>query len=417
MKITYLHQYFTTSNMSGGTRSYEFARRLVNMGHDVNMITSWREPHHNKDWFVTNESGITTHWLPIPYSNHMTYMHRMKAFLSFAWQSALKAKSLEADIIFASSTPLTIALPSVYAARKKKVPLVFEVRDLWPQVPIAMKILKNPLFCFMANRLEFWAYKNANSIVALSPKMKQEIVKKNVNPNNIAVIPNCSDLEDYKFDKNLSVKFRNERPWLMNNPLFIYAGTFGKVNNLSYAIKLAKALKNQNSKIRILLIGDGIEKKSLINEAKVCGVLGKNLFFENQIQKKQMNNYFSAADMCANFVIDIKETWANSANKFFDSLAAGKPIFLNHGGWMQDLVSNYNCGLCMSGKDINIVAKELDIAMNDTEWLRSAGNSAKKLAIKFFDRNVLARQLEEVLVTTQKGKPELVEKIAKGIYI
>ena len=66
--------------MAGGTRSYEFAKRLVNMGHEVNMITSWREPLKNKGWFITNENGITTHWLPIPYSNQMSYYNRMKAF-------------------------------------------------------------------------------------------------------------------------------------------------------------------------------------------------------------------------------------------------------------------------------------------------------------------------------------------------
>ena len=120
--------------------------------------------------------------------------------------------------------------------------------------------------------------------------------------------------------------------------------------------------------------------------------------------------------MCANFVIDIEETWANSANKFFDCLAAGKPIFLNHGGWMQDIVSSYNCGLCMHGKPIDTVAKELDLIMSNSNWLHVAGKSAEKLARDFFDRDILAHQLENVLIATQKGNPEDVEKIAKGVY-
>ena len=120
MKITYLHQYFVTNNMTGGTRSYEFAKHLVDMGHQVNMITTWRTPDDRKDWFETNESGIKVHWLPVPYSNHMSYALRIKAFILFAWHSARRAASLETDIVFATSTPLTIALPAVYASRKKK---------------------------------------------------------------------------------------------------------------------------------------------------------------------------------------------------------------------------------------------------------------------------------------------------------
>ena len=416
MKITYLHQYFVTNNMTGGTRSYEFAKHLVDMGHQVNMITTWRTPSDRKDWFETNESGIKVHWLPVPYSNHMSYALRIKAFILFAWHSARRAASLETDIVFATSTPLTIALPAVYASRKKKVPLVFEVRDLWPTVPIAMNILKNPIMRFLANFLERWAYRHAKSIITLSPTMKEGIISKEVHSSKIAVIPNSCNISNFKYNKILAENFRKKRTWLGNKPLLVYAGTFGKVNDLSYAVRLAAALKKQNSDVRILLIGDGVERLKLIKEAKQQSVFETNLFFENQVPKKEIVACYSASNMCANFVIDIEETWANSANKFFDCLAAGKPIFLNHGGWMQDIVSSYNCGLCMHGKAIDTVAKELDLIMSNSNWLHVAGKSAEKLARDFFDRDILAHQLENVLIATQKGNPEEVEKIAKGVY-
>ena len=120
--------------------------------------------------------------------------------------------------------------------------------------------------------------------------------------------------------------------------------------------------------------------------------------------------------MTANFVLDVKEAWANSANKFFDGLAAGKPILLNHGGWMQDLVNSYNCGLCMYGKTFEVTAKELDLAMSDPDWLKSAGKSAKELGKKFFDRDLLAERFEKVLHASKNNKSDLVEKIADGIY-
>jgi glycosyltransferase involved in cell wall biosynthesis len=418
MKITYLHQYFITPNMTGGggTRSYEFAKRLVKMGHEVNMITTWTKPDDRKNWIETEESGIKIHWLPLPYSNHMKYKDRIKAFLIFALKSSKKAASIDTDIIYATSTPLTISLPAIYAAFKKKVPMVFEVRDLWPKIPIVLKIIKNPILKIITNTLEYLTYRYAKSIVALSPAMKEGIITKNISHKKIAVIPNSCDLKNFEYNQKLEMNFRQRRPWLSNNPLLVYAGTFGRINNLQYAIRLAEALKKINSNVKILLIGDGVERNYLINEAKLKKVFEINLFFENSIPKSDISEIFSSATMCANFVMDVKETWANSANKFFDTLAAGKPIFLNHGGWMQDLISFNNCGLCMHGKPMNLVAEELENAMNNNDWLKAAGKTSRILAKKYFDRDLLAKQLEEVLIATKDGNLQLIEKIAPGIY-
>lgn len=123
MKIIYLHQYFVTPEMSGGTRSYEIARRLVDWGHEVHMITSDRNNNADrKVWKTTKEAGINVHWYPVPYSNKMSFSKRIKAFMKFARASALKASSLEANIVFATSTPLTIALPGIYTKWKKEYP-------------------------------------------------------------------------------------------------------------------------------------------------------------------------------------------------------------------------------------------------------------------------------------------------------
>ena len=416
MKIIYFHQYFNTPEMNGGTRSYEFAKALIKMGHEVEMITTYRQSHKNNNWFQTQHSGISIHWLPLRYSNHMKFFERLRGFFLFAWKSYFKAKKINADIVFASSTPLTISIPAVCISKKKNIPMIFEVRDLWPSIPIAMKILKNPIIIYLARLLELWSYNNSSSIIALSPEMKKGIISRGVDSKKIAVIPNSCDLKKFEFSEKLAFNFRQNRPWLKNRPLLVYGGSFGYVNNLSYAVKLAKVLIKQNPEIRILLIGDGIEKNKLINDAKKNNVFEKNLFFEKSIPKKDMQACLSAANMTANFVIDIRENWSNSANKFFDSLAAGKPIFLNHGGWMQDLVSKYQCGLCMHKKEMEVVAKELDLAISNDIWLRSSGHNAKNLAVKFFNRATHVKQLEKILILTKKGKGDSIWSVADGIY-
>ena len=84
MKIIYLHQYFSTLRGKEGTRSFEMARRLVKMGHEVHMITSWRDNTDARDWFKTIEEGIVVHWYPNRYQNDFTTISRIIAFLKFA---------------------------------------------------------------------------------------------------------------------------------------------------------------------------------------------------------------------------------------------------------------------------------------------------------------------------------------------
>ena len=162
--------------MSGGTRSYEMARRLASAGHEVEIITSCRDSNSTTGWHTTLEQGVTVHWYPVPYSNTMGFFRRIKAFIQFAIVSSRKAASIKTDVIFATSTPLTIVLPGLYAKWRQKVPMVFEVRDMWPAVPIAMGILTNPILVKIAKWLEKLAYHQSQHIVALAPGMRNDII-------------------------------------------------------------------------------------------------------------------------------------------------------------------------------------------------------------------------------------------------
>lgn len=417
MKIIYLHQYYTSPEMAGGTRSYEMARRMVAAGHEVHMVTSYREQDDSRpDWFQTNEAGIEVHWYPVPYSNHMSFFQRLKAFYSFALAARKKALQLDADIVFATSTPLTIALPAVPAARKKSIPMVFEVRDLWPEMPIAVGALKNPLLRFAARRLEHWAYHNAEAVVALSPGMKSGVLRTGYPAEKVAVIPNSSDNVEFKFNAEAGARFREQREWLGDRPLLVYAGTFGPTNGVGCMVPVAQELLRLNSDVRILLVGEGKEKSSITEQAERAGVLGKNLFIEDMLPKKEIPALLSAADMAAALFIDLPEMRPNSANKFFDALASGTPVMLNYGGWMHEMVQAKGCGISVWQHSTEDVAAELDRKLHDREWLEQAGSSARLLAEEHFDRDVLAGQLIQVLQAAVDEQAELAAKIAPGEY-
>ena len=417
MRVIYLHQYFNTPEMSGGTRSYEMARRMVAAGHEVQMVTSYREQDANRDgWFKTEEAGIQVHWYTVPYANHMSFTQRIKAFFSFALAARKKAVELDGDIIFATSTPLTIALPAVPASRKNNIPMVFEVRDLWPEMPIAVGALKNPLMRFAAQKLEHWAYHNAEAVVALSPGMKEGVVRTGYPTEQVAVIPNSSDNAEFKYNPDAAARFRAERDWLGDKPLMVYTGAFGSTNGVGYMVPVAKELLGMGSDVRILLVGDGAEKAKIVEQAKQADVLGINLFIEDKLPKRKIPALLSAANMASALFIDLPEMRPNSANKFFDALASGTPVLLNYGGWMHEMVNSHGCGLAMWQRTISEVAQQLDQKLHDNAWLERSGAAARQLAEQHFDRDLLAEQLIRVLETVNGGQAEKASAIAPGNY-
>jgi len=232
----------------------------------------------------------------------------------------------------------------------------------------------------------------------------------------VAVIPNSSDNQEFASNEEAAQRFRTARSWLSDKPLLIYAGTFGRVNGVGYAVELAKALLALGSDSRLLLVGDGAEGDIVMQQARAAGVYEQNLFFETKITKREIPALFSAATMASNLVIDLPAARANSANKFFDTLASGKPIFLNHGGWMHDLVTAHGCGIAAWGRSIEEVAQELHQRLHDLEWLEKAGAAARHLAETHFDRDALAFQLEQLLSAAVNGKPGKAEAIAPGFY-
>lgn len=416
VNIVYLHQYFNTPAMSGSTRSFEVAKRLVAKGHKVSVVTSVRLEAGVGQWSVTNEAGVEVHWLPVPYSNHMNYQERIKSFLRFAYESARRAASIPGDLIFATSTPLTIAIPGVFAAKRLTVPMVFEVRDLWPEVPIAIGALKNPVLRLPAQWLERWAYRNSEAVVALSPGMRDGVVRAGYDRARVAVIPNSSDNADFEVGEERRVAWRANRPWLGNRPLLTYPGTFGRVNGVDYIVPIAGRLKEIAPEVRILLIGDGAEKAAVQRMAAEAGVLNVNLFVEDSVPKAQMPDVFAGSDMICSFVIDIPELFANSANKVFDTFAAARPILINHGGWQAEIIGQTGCGLVTEGLSAEAAAQVLAERLQDPVWLAQAGKAAKRLATERFDRDVLVDQLNEVLIAAGKREGYRAQSIAPGIY-
>jgi glycosyltransferase involved in cell wall biosynthesis len=400
MKILYLHQYFYTRNMvsNAGNRSYEFARRLVEMGHDVTMVTSYTHAKETDSgaWFETEEEGIKVHWLPNPYSNKMPFKKRIRAFLRYAVGAARRASSIKADVIFATSGPLTVALPALWASWRTDRPMVFEVRDLWPEGAIQLGVLNNPLAIAGSRFLEKTAYRRSRHIVALSPGMKEGIVARGIAPGKITMIPNAADLDLFHPEVDGSA-FR--RKFSLDGKFSLaYFGTMGLANGLGYVLDAAALLKQrQIDDIVFILHGDGMEREMLETKARELELT--NVIFSNPFpEKEKVAELAAAVDVCMTIYNNVPVLRTCSPNKMFDAFAAGKPVLTNMPGWLGDLAEKESTGVLVDPERPEDLADKA-IAMRDNPEKRQAwGENARKLAEAVFDRDKLARQLEQVLL-------------------
>jgi glycosyltransferase involved in cell wall biosynthesis len=418
VRIVYLHQHFATPDMAGGTRSYEMARRLVAAGHEVQMVTAQRSGE-GRDWTETNEAGIRVHWCPVAYSNHMSFQRRIRSFLEFSWRAAHKAATFRCDVIFASSTPLTIALPAAYGAWRQRAPIVFEVRDLWPDAPVAVGALKRRLPIAMARGLERFAYARASHVVALSPDMKDGVVSTGYPADCVSVIPNSCDLALFGVPADEGQRFRRQHAWLQDRPLVVYTGTLGLVNGVDYLARLASAVARRDADVRFLVIGEGREREKVRRVASEVNVLDRNFFMLDSVPKREMPAILSAADIATSTVIDRKPLWANSANKVFDALAAGRPIAVNHEGWLADMIRQSGCGLVLPVDDVERAARLLIATLGDQAALQKAQEAARQVARERFDREILAQKLEAVIraVAEQRTGRVAIEEIDQPTVI
>ena len=397
MKVVYLHQYFNTPSMAGGTRSYEMARRLVAEGHEVDLVTTWREQGERRDWFTTEEAGIRVHWLPVPYSNSMSYPERIRAFLRFAWASARKAASLGGDLVFATSTPLTIALPGIYAAWRRRIPMVFEVRDMWPEVPIAVGAIRSPLLVWAARRLETFTYRYASHIVALSPGMADDIVATGVPRDKVTVIPNGCDLDIFTAPATAPSP-REEFAWLGSRRLVLYAGALGRANGVSYLVRLATEVAKLDGEVRFVVIGEGAEQDAIRAAARAAGLFERTFFMFDPVPKRDLVRWLQAADIVTALFTGPRVIWKDAVqNKFFDALAAGKPVANNFDGWQSRIARDAGVGLILDPDDLASAARQLVEALRDEHWLDAVPARARQLAQSQFERGLLASRLEQVL--------------------
>ena len=392
MKILYLHQYFKFPDEQGGTRSFDLSIGFLGLGHHVEIITSTSDESYKKSkgWTKIKKNRLIVHYIYLPYDNDMTYFHRSFIFLKFLFLSTLKLISLRGDLVLATSTPLTIGIPAIIKKSVHKTPFIFEARDIWPEAVIAIGAIKNKILQKILFFLEHLIYKNAAAIVPLSVDMKKSIISRypKLAEKPIEVIENIAEINRFQIGHTNKTSFLKDIIGFQPRFTILYAGAFGKVNGLKYVIELARNLACIDPTIVFILIGSGAEKNELISKAKEEGVLNKNIFFLDSVSKQDLPQLYHECNMGSSFVIPIKELWANSANKFFDSLAAGKPILINYKWWQKEIINKEKIGYVLPTKINDEAVKNFATYTHDKILLQKQQKNALNIAKESYATNV-----------------------------
>lgn len=398
MKILYFHQHFSTPKGSAGIRSYAMAQSLIRNGHQVTMVcgsfgageTGLSQPF-SKGVRKGNVGGIDIIEFELPYSNSLSFLKRILIFLSFAFKSIKVAFTENYDILFATTTPLTAGIPGIFAKWFRRKPFVFEVRDLWPELPKAMGVIKNPIVLWMMSVLEWISYHSAHRLVGLSPGIVEGIIKRGINPAKVASIPNGCDLDIF------AIEHAPWRPEGVNETdlMAIFTGTHGLANGLNAVVDTAIELQNRDRQdIKFVLVGDGMQKKALRQRAQELNL--KNIIFHDPVNKTKLAGLMVSADLGLQVLANIPAFYyGTSPNKFFDYIAAGLPVLNNYPGWLADSIQQKKCGFAVPPENPQAFADALEYAADHRDELVTMGRNAQQLAREQFNREALSQKFSE----------------------
>ena len=407
MHVLYLHQHFSTPEGSTATRSFAFARALAARGHRVTLATG---RYQGADTGLTGPfrkarregrvAGFQVVEWDIPYANAMGIASRSMAFLRYAAAAARLALREKPDLVIASSTPLTVALPALCAKALRGIPFIFEIRDPWPELPRAMGVLPAPIAPFMEALANF-ACRRAGAVVALSEGMAETAIVRGADPAWVQVIGNGCDLD--LFGPHIAPWRPPEAaPWEV---LALYAGAHGRANGLGVVVEAARLLAARGETgLRILLVGEEREKTALMRAA--AGL--PNITFLPPMPKREVAGLFAGSQIALHILAECPAFAAWTApNKLMDGLAAGRPVISNAPGDAARLLTEGGAGIAVAPGDAAGLAAALISLVQDPARRAAMGTAARSLAVRQHDRRLLAARFANLVEAMPIAQPAL----------
>lgn len=349
-------------------------------------------------WYAGRIDGIDIIALPLFYSNRDRLLKRMLVFCRYAWRSIGIAVQRDYDVLFASSTPLTAALPGIVSKTLgRRQPFVFEVRDLWPELPRALG-LRSPILLGGMSLLEWLAYRAADACVGLAPGIVSGIKRRAPAHRRVCLIPNACDLELFhpKFRTN-GFSLSGVEP---GDFVAAFTGAHGVANGLDAVLNAAGELKRRGrGDIKLVLIGDGAMKESLHRRALRENL--DNCIFLAPVRKTELARITANIDCGLQILANIPAFYyGTSPNKFFDYISAGVPVLTNYPGWIADMVKENACGIAVPADDSASFAAALCKFADEPVLRKEMGLNARRLAESEFSRYKMSERFLSLIETS-----------------
>jgi glycosyltransferase involved in cell wall biosynthesis len=378
VKVLILHQYFNTPANPGSIRTYDLLKHWKKQGMTATVVTTnyYLNYEFKGLYKKVNILDSEVFVLNTRFNQKSSKFTRIAGFLLYVLFSFFISLFQRFDVLFATSTPITIAIPALLTSLIRRKPLVFEVRDLWPLIPYKLGYLKNKRVVSLLFKLEKLAYTKSRHVVFLSTDMMK--LSKERYPDirtPFSVIENMASIDLFeKADANdFSILNNEELVAILKDREALkigYLGTIGFVNNCEYLVLLAEKIKALGVAVKVVIVGDGSEKGDVLHLVKKKGLEDVVVLFE-PMAKQNIPTIYKNVNYSISTVRDVPELASNSANKFFDSLAAGTRILINHEGWQADFIRQHGVGFVLK-YDLSNVAEFVayhkeQLQVNDTE--------------------------------------------------
>jgi glycosyltransferase involved in cell wall biosynthesis len=410
MHILIVHQYFLRKDDAGGSRWNQFAKYWSQKGHKITVLAGMvhygtgKKPPEYKGRFIVKEKeseNVEVLRCHVSESYNKSFVGRFWAYISFAISSIYAGlfKVGRADVVICTSPPLTVGLTGWFLSRTKRIPMVFEVRDLWPESAIDTGVLKNNVLIKFSYWLERLSYKSASWINVLTPAFEEALItRKNVKPDRISMIPNAADLDIFKPGEKMN--WVRQKHGLGDKFVVTYVGAHGVANHLIQLLEAAKLLK-EHKDIVFMLVGSGMEKPMLVQKAAELGL--DNVVFVDSVSKDVIVDYVAASDVCTAVLKKVDTFKTVYPNKVFDYMSAKRPIIIAIDGVARKLVEDAGAGLYVEPENAKEFAEAVLRLKQDKEFCQRCVESGFEYVVKNFARDRLADKYLAVLKSNVIG--------------
>lgn len=411
-KVWIVNHYASTPQTGIGGRTHYMARELVRLGYDVTVICA--RYHHllrndvDVRGLASEETvaGYRLIRLAVPKYSNAHDKRRVIAWFVFAAQMMGLSRGVygRPDILVYSSPQLIGWLSAKRLARSWRIPIVFDVRDIWPLtlVEIGGYSVWNPFILFL-QWIEDRAYSLADRVVCNLEDAEKHMVARGMDRDKFVWISNGVDTQELTSPESLNPEVDNQLP--RDSFRIVYMGTLGVANALDTLVESA-ALVRDLSDVAIILVGNGLERGRLEDK---CNSMGLNsVKFIDPVPKSQVQSVLSACDIC---YIGLSSRqlfrFGVSPNKLFDYFLAGKPILSAIDAGETDLVERYNAGITVPAENPHALADAIRrfYAMGAAQR-KKMGENGRGAVLNNHDYAKLTKQLERVLLQAIRLKTD-----------